>query len=55
MTSVQVHPLTQNPTAAWTELSKLQKVIRINATPPKNSARKHMVGSAILNSVFDKY
>ncbi|KAL1456244.1 hypothetical protein WDU94_000989 [Cyamophila willieti] len=31
-----IHPLTQNPTAAWKELSTSQRVIKINVTPPKN-------------------
>lgn len=45
--SVKVHPLTQNPTAAWKELSKTQKVIKINVSLPKNDVPKQMVGITI--------
>lgn len=31
-----LHPLTQNPTAAWEELKKTQRVIKITMKPPKN-------------------
>lgn len=32
--SVGVHPLTNDPTAAWTNISQHQKIIRINVKPP---------------------
>lgn len=35
---IDIHPLTDNPTAAWKELSKQQKVIKINAKPPTTDA-----------------
>ena len=33
-----VHPLSENPTAAWEELSQQQKVIKINAKTPNTEA-----------------
>jgi hypothetical protein len=33
---IEVHHLTKNPTAAWNELSKIQKVIRVQVNPPKS-------------------
>lgn len=33
---VNIHPLTQNPTAAWEDLKKTQRVIKITMKPPKN-------------------
>ncbi|XP_008549753.1 metallophosphoesterase domain-containing protein 1 [Microplitis demolitor] len=35
---IDVHPLTNNPTEAWSELSQHQKVIKINAKPPAADA-----------------
>lgn len=32
---VEIHNLTTNPTQAWAEVSKTQKVIKIHAKPPK--------------------
>lgn len=32
---IEVHPLTNNPTAAWREISQTQKVIKLNVKPPK--------------------
>uniref|UniRef100_A0A336LFB0 CSON010335 protein n=1 Tax=Culicoides sonorensis TaxID=179676 RepID=A0A336LFB0_CULSO len=32
---IDIHPLTQNPTAAWEELKKTQRVIKITMKPPK--------------------
>lgn len=31
---IEVHPLSNNPTAAWAELSKNQKLYKINVSPP---------------------
>lgn len=33
--NIEVHPLTHNPTAAWAELSKSQKLYKINVITPK--------------------
>jgi hypothetical protein len=33
---IEVHHLTKNPTAAWNELSKIQKVIKVQVSPPKS-------------------
>ncbi|XKL69228.1 hypothetical protein PGB90_006997 [Kerria lacca] len=41
--TVDVHHLTQNPTAAWKELSKTQKVIKINVSNAKNDVLENMV------------
>ncbi|PSN41933.1 Metallophosphoesterase domain-containing protein 1 [Blattella germanica] len=35
---IEVHHLTKNPTAAWNELSKIQKVIKVQVSPPKSNA-----------------
>lgn len=35
---VDIHPLTADPTAAWTEISKQQKFIKIDAKPPTSPA-----------------
>uniref|UniRef100_A0A1A9WTM5 Calcineurin-like phosphoesterase domain-containing protein n=1 Tax=Glossina brevipalpis TaxID=37001 RepID=A0A1A9WTM5_9MUSC len=32
---ISIHPLTQNPTAAWKELSKTQRVIKVTMKPPQ--------------------
>lgn len=34
--SVRIHPLTNNPTSAWKELSKSQKVFKLNVKIPTN-------------------
>lgn len=34
---IEVHHLTRNPTAAWNDLSKIQKVIKVQVSPPKSS------------------
>ncbi|XP_050300876.1 UPF0046 protein T07D4.2 [Anthonomus grandis grandis] len=31
---IPIHPLTESPTAAWKEISKTQKIIKINYKPP---------------------
>lgn len=31
---IRVHPLTNDPTAAWKEISKTQKMIKLNVTIP---------------------
>lgn len=31
---IDIHPLTHDPTSAWKELSKSQRVIKINTKPP---------------------
>jgi hypothetical protein len=43
--SIPIHPLTQNPTAAWKELSGSQKVIKINVQPPKTQVDPKKVGA----------
>lgn len=35
---IEIHPLTNNPTAAWCELSQQQKVIKINTKLPTTEA-----------------
>ena len=40
---IGVHPLTQNPTSAWKELSQQQKVIKINAKTPTTEAPPNKV------------
>lgn len=40
---IDVHPLTNNPTAAWKELSKSQKVIKIHVNPPKQNVTNDKV------------
>ena len=51
---VEPHPLTSNPTAAWAELSKTQKVIKIKVQPPKSdvSSGKVRIATAISNYVY---
>ncbi|GLH00195.1 hypothetical protein R5R35_000044 [Gryllus longicercus] len=34
--SIEIHPLTKNPSVAWQELSKQQKVIKVNVQHPKS-------------------
>jgi len=34
---IEVHRLSKNPTAAWNELSKIQKVIKVQVAPPKSN------------------
>jgi hypothetical protein len=34
---IEVHRLTNNPTAAWNELSKKQQVIKLQVTPPTSN------------------
>jgi cytochrome c len=34
---IEVHHLSKYPTAAWNEFSKIQKVIKVQMTPPKSS------------------
>lgn len=41
--SLQVHALTNQPTLAWKELSKVEKVIKIKYTQPKHSAASNKV------------
>jgi hypothetical protein len=33
---IEVHHLRNNPTAAWNELSKIQKVIKVQVSPPNS-------------------
>lgn len=33
---IPIHPLTQNPTAAWKEISKKQRVIKVTMKPPQS-------------------
>jgi len=34
---IEVHRLSKNPTAAWNELSKIQKVIKVQMAQPKSN------------------
>lgn len=36
MQTVQVHELTANPTEAWKEISKSQRVIKVTTRPPSS-------------------
>lgn len=40
---IEIHPLTDNPTAAWRELSQQQKVIKINVKLPTTEAPSNKV------------
>lgn len=51
---ISVHNLTQNPTAAWKDLSKSQKVIKINVSPPKNEVTDNMVSLPQPTRTFDR-
>jgi hypothetical protein len=44
---IEVHPLTRNPTAAWNELSKFQKVIKVQVSPPKSSVADDKVSGGL--------
>lgn len=41
--NVAVHHLSDNPTAAWAEISKQQKIIRINVKPPTKPVEPNKV------------
>lgn len=43
---IDIHPLTNNPTAAWRELSQQQKVIKINTKHPTTEAANDKVKSS---------
>jgi hypothetical protein len=43
---IEVHHLTKNPTAAWNELSKIQKVIKVQVTAPKSNVADDKVRHA---------
>jgi hypothetical protein len=43
---IEVHHLTKNPTAAWNELSKVQKVIKVQVNPPKSNVTDDKVRRA---------
>lgn len=47
MGTVEVHPLTNNPTAAWKELSQTQKVIKIHVSLPKQKVSPNKVNSKL--------
>lgn len=32
--NIEIHPLTNNPTAAWREISQSQKIFKLNVKPP---------------------
>jgi 3',5'-cyclic AMP phosphodiesterase CpdA len=40
---IEVHPLTSDPTSAWKEISKTQRVIKIHAKPPTQPATDNKV------------
>lgn len=40
---IDIHPLTGNPTAAWEELKKTQRVIKITMKPPKDEIPRDKV------------
>lgn len=58
---IKVHPLTNNPTAAWKDLSKTQKVLKLNVKIPSKSVDSDKVRfvcmsdthSLIRNIIFD--
>lgn len=52
---IEVHPLTHNPTAAWAELSKTQKLYKINVCTPTTQVAddKVRITSFIMNSLID--
>jgi hypothetical protein len=41
--SLNIHPLTNDPTSAWKQISKSQKVIRIQVKTPKTPVAKEKV------------
>lgn len=41
--TIGVHPLTNNPTAAWADISKQQKIIRINVKLPSKPVESNKV------------
>jgi hypothetical protein len=43
---IEVHPLTKNPTAAWNELSKKQKVVTLQVTAPESNVADDKVRHA---------
>lgn len=49
---IEIHPLTNNPTAAWRELSEQQKVIKINTKLPTTEAPDDKVKSSNYLSSF---
>lgn len=40
---IEVHPLTADPTKAWAEISKTQKVIKIAYKPPKSEKKSNQI------------
>lgn len=40
---VELHPLTEDPTSAWKEISKSQRVIKINARAPNSEVASNKV------------
>ncbi|KAL7645861.1 UNVERIFIED_CONTAM: hypothetical protein RMT77_002758 [Armadillidium vulgare] len=40
---VKVHPLSNNPTSAWREIMKKEKVIRLNVKTPKTPTKENML------------
>lgn len=40
---IEIHPLTNNPTAAWKSLSKSQKVVKIHVSLPKQVVASNKV------------
>lgn len=49
---IEVHPLTHNPTAAWAELSKNQKLYKINVTTPNTPVADDKVGNSLLSTLL---
>lgn len=43
---IEIHPLTNNPTAAWKSLSKSQKVVKIHVSLPKQVVASNKVSIA---------
>lgn len=41
--TIEIHPNTSDPTAAWKELSKTQRVIKITMKPPNPEIPKNKV------------
>jgi hypothetical protein len=52
---IEVHHLARNPTAAWNELSKIQKVIKVQVSPPESSVADDKVSRGLLPSAWQTY
>jgi hypothetical protein len=48
---IEVHHLSKDPTAAWSELSKTQKVIKVQVSQPKSNVADDKVGCLFADAV----